>query len=567
LAVDAAGTIYFAEGSIGSGSGLDGGVFRVWKVTTDGKIFAAAGNGLESFSGDTGPAASAQLHMPTGMALDAAGNLYFSDTRNHRVRKIAPNGTITTVAGNALPGFSGDGGAATAAQLNTPMGVALDAAGNLFIADTANNRIREVFPNGIIGTYAGNGNAALFGDGGNSALAAIHAPRGVTVDPSGTLYIADTGNHCVRKVTNAVIDTVSCGFNAPSDVKADDAGNVWVADDTLILLTSTGRTSIPVAGPRGLALDALGNVYASDGNNRVVAVAPDGTVTPIAGSGICCYAGDGQAAATARFDTPWGLALDPAGNIYVADSGNNAIRLLTGGSTTFFIRAIANSASNLPGALAPGEVVTIYGVSLGPGNLVANGPNDAGLFSKELAGTTVLFNGTPAPLLYVSAGQISAIVPYGLNTANVQVTVQVGSLLTQPFTLPLTAVAPGIFTQNLSGTGAANATNQDGSINSAAHPAAAGSLLTLVATGEGQSTPAGIDGKTAGAVPPHPALPVAVTIGGKAATVQSAGGVTGTVAGVMAVTVQVPAGVSGQVPVVMTVAGVPSQPGVTVSVQ
>jgi uncharacterized protein (TIGR03437 family) len=567
LAADAAGTVYFAEGSIGSGSGLDGGVFRIWKVTSDGKIFAAAGDGLESFSGDTGPAAAAQLHMPTGVALDLGGNIYFSDTRNHRVRKIAPDGTVTTVAGNALPGFSGDGGPATAAELNTPMGLAVDTAGNLYIADSANNRIREVFANGIIGTLAGNGNAALFGDGGSSTLGAIHAPRGVAVDSSGTLYIADTGNHRVRKVSSGVIDTVAAGFNAPSDVKVDEAGNVWVADDTLILLTSTGRSSIPVAGPLGLALDTAGNVYASDANNRIVMVAPDRTVTPLAGSGICCYAGDGGPAAAARFDAPWGLAVDPAGNIYVADSGNNAIRQIGAGSSTLFVRAIANSASNVAGPLAPGEVVTIYGAGLGPAHLAANAVDDAGLFPTQLAGTTVLFNGTPGPLLYTSAGQVSAIVPYNITGANVQVAVQAGSLLTQPFTLPLAAAAPGIFTQNLAGSGAASATNQDGSLNSVSHSAAAGSLLTLIATGEGQTTPAGADGKAAGAVPPRPALPVEVTIGGKNAPVQSAGGITGVVAGVMAVTVQVPAGLSGQVPVLLSVGGISSQPGVTVAVQ
>jgi sugar lactone lactonase YvrE len=329
VAVDSSGTIYFAEGSIGSGSGLDGGVYRVWKVTADGNIFSAAGNGLESFSGDAGPASAAQLQTPAGVALDSAGNIYFSDSGNNRVRKIAPDGSITTVAGNILPGFSGDGGLATAAQLNNPTGLAVDAAGNLYIADTGNSRIREVFAaNGIIGTLAGNGNAALFGDGGSSTLAAIHAPRGVSVDATGTVYIADTGNHCVRKVASGVIDSVGCGFNAPSDAKVDSAGNVWVADDTLIVLNGAAKNTVPVAGPRGLALDAAGNIYASDANNRIVMVTPDRTVTALAGSGSCCYAGDGGPAALARLNTPWGIALDAAGNIYVADSGNDAIRLM-----------------------------------------------------------------------------------------------------------------------------------------------------------------------------------------------------------------------------------------------
>jgi uncharacterized protein (TIGR03437 family) len=569
IAVDSAGTIYFAEGSIGSGSGLDDGVFHVWKVTGDGKILSAAGNGLESFSGDSGPAAVAQMHTPAGVALDLAGNLYFSDSQNHRVRKISTDGTITTVAGNVLPGYSGDGGPAITAELNNPTGLAVDTAGNLYIADTGNNRIREVFANGVIGTLAGNGNAALFGDRGSSTLSAIHAPRGVAVDASGTIFIADTGNHCIRKVSSGVITTVGCGFNAPSDVKVDDAGNVWVADDTLILLTDAGRKSIPVAGPLGLALDAAGKIYASDANGRIVTVAPDGTVTAIAGNGICCYAGDGGPAAAAQLDTPWGIALDLAGDIFVADSGNNAIREITSASSTFFIRAVTNSASNVAGPLAPGEVVTIYGAGLGPANLVVNGIGDSGALSNSLAGTNVLFNGTAAPLLYVSAGQLSAVVPYGVTGPNVAVTVQLTGPRppTAPFTLPLAAAAPGLFTQNAAGTGPANATNQDGSLNSASHPAATGSLLTLLMTGEGQTNPVGADGKAAGATPPRPVLPVAVTIGGKAAAVQSAAGVPGVVAGVMAVTMRVPDGVTGQTPVVVTVGGISSQPGVTVSVQ
>jgi uncharacterized protein (TIGR03437 family) len=189
--------------------------------------------------------------------------------------------------------------------------------------------------------------------------------------------------------------------------------------------------------------------------------------------------------------------------------------------------------------------------------------------STTLAGTTVMFNGIAAPILYASASQVSAVVPYSIPGPNVAITVAVAGTgrTTQPFTIPVETVAPGIFTQNLVGSGAADATNQDGSVNSVSNPAAAGSLVTFIATGEGQTTPGGIDGKIAGAVPPTPAQQVAVAIGGKTAAVQSAGGIPGQVAGLMAVTVQVPAGVSGQAPVVLLVGGVPSQAGVTVSVQ
>ena len=325
IAVDAAGNLYIAEGSIGSGSGLDGGDFKIWKVGTNGLVSTAAGNGVRSFGGDGGTAATAQLNAPSGMVLDPAGNLYFSDSLNHRVRKIATDGSIITVAGNDLPGFSGDGGPAIRAELNTPTGLALDSAGNLYIADTGNNRIREVLANGNIGTLAGNGNAAYFGDGGSSVLAALHAPTGVAVDANGVVYIADPGTHRIRRVANGVIDTVVNGLDAPIDVKVDASGTLYIADDTLIVYAGS-PTSIPVPGPRGLALDAAGNVYASTSDGRVIAVR-GGAVFPVAGTTFCCYGGDGGAAAAATLSTPWGVAVAPNGNIYISDTGNNAIRL------------------------------------------------------------------------------------------------------------------------------------------------------------------------------------------------------------------------------------------------
>jgi sugar lactone lactonase YvrE len=306
IAVDGAGNIFVAEGSIGSGSGLDGGDFKVWKVAANGTISTAAGDGVASFAGDGGPAATAELNTPAGVAVDANGNVYFSDSRNNRVRRIATDGSITTVAGNDLPGFSGDGGPATQAQLRTPTGLAIDAAGNLYIADTGNNRIREVMANGIIGTLAGNGNAAYFGDGGSSVLAAMHAPTGVAVDANGTVYIADPGTHRIRRVTSGVIDTAVSGLDAPVDVKVDAAGNLYIADDTLVVYSAGTKTSIPVPGPRGLALDAAGNVYASTSDGRVVVLSGGSVVT------------------VAPVASAWGLAVGPNG-LYIADSGDNSI--------------------------------------------------------------------------------------------------------------------------------------------------------------------------------------------------------------------------------------------------
>lgn len=569
VAADANGAVYIAEGSIGSGSSLDGGAFKIWKVAPDGKLATVAGTGNRSFSGDAGPAALAQFDAPAGLALDAHGNLYIADTRNHRVRKVAPDGKITTVAGNALPGFSGEGGQATVAQLNRPSGVAVDAAGNLYIADTGNNRIRMVYPNGIIGTLAGNGNTAFFGDGQVGYKAALNHPEGVAVDEDGAVYIADTGNHRIRRVVSGIIDTVQDGFDAPSSVAAR-FGTIAVADRGAGTVYLRGPVMKAVALPnvRGVAIDPSRSVVYATGDNRVIQIVDRGPVTTLVGTGQCCYAGDGGPAGAALLNSPWGIAADPSGNLYIADTGNDAIRLATASASTFFIRAIANAASNRAGPAAPGEVVTIYGAGLGPQNLVApDQPAPGGGLPTDIAGTSVTFNGIPAPLLYVDAGQVSAIVPYGITGSTADVVVKAANVLTQPFPLAIAPAAPGIFTADATGAGPARAFNADASANAPGAPAIVGTSLTFYATGEGQTVPAGIDGKIAGASGPAPVLPVVVRIDGVLASVQSAAGAPGLPAGVMQVIVTVPPGVTGSVPLVLTVGGVASQSGVTVSLE
>lgn len=366
LAVDSAGNVYFVEGSIGSGSGLTSGDFRVWKLGTDGFLNVIAGDGQESYSGDGGPAAIAQVNAPAGMAVDSKGNVYFADTDNNRIRMISRNGTVTTVAGFGEAGYAGDGERATAALLNHPMGVAVDAYGDIFIADTGNSRIRQIDVTGTITTVAGNGNAGLFGDGGDALHAAIHAPRSVAVDPAGNLYIADTLDNRIRIVTtDGIINTfagkgkgfggdggaaVDALFNFPSSVALDGSGNVYVADqgNSRVRKISTSGTITTVAGadnglpgdgiqatsaqlgsPQGVAVDQAGNLYISDGSLNLVRKVVNGVITTIAGTGLCCYYNDGGPATKAGLNSPWGLGVDTAGNVYVADSSNNAIRLLT----------------------------------------------------------------------------------------------------------------------------------------------------------------------------------------------------------------------------------------------
>jgi len=277
---------------------------RVRKIN-GGIITTIAGTGTAGFAGDGGQATSAQLNIPGGVAVDAQGNVYIADEDNHRVRKIS-GGIITTVAGNGVAGYSGDGGQATSAQLNFPHGVTVDAQGNVFIVDTSNNRVRKV-SGGIITTVAGNGVAGFSGDGGQATSAQLNFPRQVAVDAQGNLYIADTVNHRVRKVTGGVITTFAgtgvAGFSG-------DGGQA---------------TSAQLNFPRGVALDAAGNLYIADDNSRIRKVS-GGVITTIAGTGVAGFSGDGGQATSAQLNFPWGLAVDASGNLYIGDYTNNRVR-------------------------------------------------------------------------------------------------------------------------------------------------------------------------------------------------------------------------------------------------
>jgi uncharacterized protein (TIGR03437 family) len=212
------------------------------------------------------------------------------------------------------------------------------------------------------------------------------------------------------------------------------------------------------------------------------------------------------------------------------------------------VSAVTNAASNMAGAVAPGELVVLYG--------------------SGLAGTqTVLFNGVSGPLLYATPGQVGAVAPYALGSGAVQVVVQGAGAASPPVVVASAATAPGVFTVDGSGRGQAAAVNQDGTRNGTGAPAAAGSVLSLFATGEGQTSPAGVDGKPGTTPLPQPVATVTATIGGVAAEVRFAGGASGQIAGVMQVNVVVPGGLAGAVPVVITVGGVASQSGVTVMVR
>ena len=336
------------------------------KVAAGGTISTAVGTGTSGFAGDAGAATSARLSLPQGVAMDGSGNLYVADSRNARIRKIATNGTITTVAGNGTSGYSGDAGQATSAQLNYPYGVALDTSGNLYIADANNHSVRKVALNGIITTIAGNGTSGSTGDGGQATSALLNNPLSLAVDPAGNVYIADGSNHRIRKVTTAtgiitaVVGTGTAGFSG-------DGGPA---------------TSAQLNYPNGVALDAAGNIYISDQNNRRVRkVDLSGNITTIAGTGGYSYSGDGGPAENATFRNLGGLFVDALGNVYVADQNNNAIRLLTPMGTS----PVLTIQSTSSGAFTLGQTGATYTVTVR--NAVGAGPTSGTVTVTEVPPT------------------------------------------------------------------------------------------------------------------------------------------------------------------------------------
>jgi uncharacterized protein (TIGR03437 family) len=593
VAFDSSGNVYVAD-SLNN---------RIRKIAGS-NIATVAGNGGLSSSGDSGPATGAQLNTPLGVALDSAGNIYIADSLNNTIRRVSAGGTISTFAGNSVPGNSGDGGAPTSAQLNGPQGVAVDAAGNLYIADTQNHKVRKI-SGGVIGTFAGTGTPGFSGDGGAATAASLNAPFGVAVDAAGNVYIAEFSNSRIRKVdTKGIITTVagngisgyggdggaatSAQLNGPQSVAVDAAGNLYIADtanNRVRQVTPGGSigtiggngvagfaadgvqaVSTQLGNPTGVAVDTFGNVYVADGNARVRKIYPSGIVNTIAGIGVRGYTGDGGLATAARLSAPSAVALDASGNVYVADTLNNAVRLLQLGAFGITVKAVVNGASGQSGPVSPGEVIVIYGTGMGPDQVTQSQAGSSGFVPTNVAGTSVLIDGAAAPIIYTSATQLAVVVPFETTGSLAQMFVQYQGQSSAEFNLSVASVTPGLFTLNGSGTGQAAATNQDGSSNGAAKPATPGSFISLYVSGAGQTNPGGTDGHLAAVPLPLTLLPVTVTIGGRPATVNFAGAAPGSVEGVVQVNAQIPAGLAGFIPVVVQVGTSSTQPGVTIAV-
>ena len=542
VAVDAQGNVFIADTRN----------HRVRKIG-NGSIITVAGNGQEGFSGDGGPGTAAQLSFPRAVAVDWQGNLYISDSGNSRIRKLSSGGTITTIAGSATAGFAGDGGPAASAQLSYPRGLAIDASGNIYVADSWNFRVRRITPAGTIQTIAGNGSCGPFGDGGPATAASLGLIDALVLDAQNNLYVSDQYQHSIRKVaSNGTISTVVGGGFGP----ATDGGPA---------------TAATLKFPKGLALDGQGNLLVADSlNHRVRKVVPGGAISTLAGTGVPGFSGDGGAATAAKLSSPYDLGISPQGTLYVSDLWNYRVRSVQGLPALPPVIASVSNAAGGQAVIAAGAFVSIYGANLAPktddwGGSIANQR-----LPTQIDGVSVMVGGLPAYIDYISPNQINILAP-NVTSATVAVTVTSAGVSSAPFNIPAQPYSPAFF---LWGQYAA-ASHADFSVCAKAGlfpgvssiPAKPGEWIVLWATGFGPAdAPLGV-------LTPGDKLyltaPVTVTVGGVNAPVYGGTAVLSPgYAGLYQVAIQIPdSAPDGDARVRATVGGVQSPDNVLLTVQ
>jgi uncharacterized protein (TIGR03437 family) len=580
LGTDASGNLYIAA-------------CWIQKVTPDGVVHLLGGNGNFSFGGDGGPATAAQFFVPNDLALDADGSVYVADTGNNRIRRIATDGTIATVAGTDTLGFGGDGGPASAAVLNSPSNLALDSAGNIFFTDSGNCRIRKISPNGTITTVSGNGRCTYTPDG-NSALGSSIGPGALAIDKSGNLFFAENGG--VRKIDgHGALSTLVEGirdtwFSGPA-LAVDQYDNLLLTDvrqNRILMVSPDGQIStiagggststtdgpalnVNISGTIGIAVDHAGNLAMAD-TFGIRILSAGGIRTIVSKTNPRTYTNDGPASLSSV--TPIAIRMDSAGRIYVVDhaytstypprTADASIRLLQPTKQAILIGSVRSAASQAIEPVSPGKIVVIYGAGMGPVQLAQSAARN-GAYPTNAGGTQVYFDGVAAPVIYSSAIQVAVVAPYKLPGPTTAMTIEYGGESSLPHILNVAPASPGIFSANGTGAGQAAAVNADSTINDAAHPTRPGELITLYSTGEGLDSPPQSDGNVTSMVEPYPRpiLPANVEIGGIRATVLYAGAAPGAIAGLMQIVIRVPAGVQpdGYVPVQLFVGQNPTVTG------
>ncbi len=504
---------------------------RIRTVQTDGVIRTVVGTGTRGFSGDGAAATAALISSPYGVAVDSAGNIYFSDTQNNIVRKVSASGTISRIAGTGLQGYGGDGGDALNAFLALPTGIAVDSAGNVFVADTQNNRIRRIGTDGKIATVLGTGRPNFSGDGGPGDQASLFYPEAVALDSSDNLYVADTLNHRIRMLSNQGIASTVAGDGSP--LFRGDGGQALSAS---------------LNYPRGVFVDASGNILIADSmNNRIRMVTENKVIHTIAGSGLFGDAGDGGPATLALFRYPRAVISDGAGGYLMLDTDNQRIRQLTPVPQSPAINnggVVSSTAFGGGPIAARGSWLEIYGSNLAQGTREwASSDFIEGKAPTSLAGTSVTIGGRDAYVAYVSPGQVNVQVPDSLVAGQHDLVVMNPQGSSTTYKVTVNDVQPGIFAPSslmADGKQYAGVILADGSIASISSPEIRpGDTVTLYGIGFGSVAP----NLAAGEIVRHSnavVTPLQVYFGDAQATVTYAGLAPGTL-GLYQINVVVPA--------------------------
>jgi uncharacterized protein (TIGR03437 family) len=539
-----------------------------------------AGQASRDNTGDGGPGTKARMDAPLGIAADSNGNIYIADAWAGRIRKVDRSGRITTIAGTggtATP----DGAPALKSVVNYPTGIAVNSSGEVFYTEIYLNRVRKIKTDGTVITVAGNGNypgpAVSAGDpraGGKATSAAIH-PDSIAVDGQGSLYISDSWSSAIWLVTTDGTLKLLAGNTGPSVaplLSATPTGTVYFLDfSNSIFRFDSALKPVKIKqlvyfSQAPFAVDDSDTLYMTTGS----------VLYRYSAAGIVALTGFGAPALQVDASA---AVFDPSGNLFIADFGRARVVELPAAKTCLgppvpFVSAVVNSAGYTGVHLAaPGEIIQIFGTAVGPETLVQGTFDSNGSLPTTLAGTQVIIDGTPAPLLYSSSAVTAAIVPFSVGTQDFgKLQVFLNGILSNSYSLQVLPEVPGIFTNDSTGGGQGAILNQDYSRNSSSNPARKGTAVSVYATGFGAVSPPISDGVLAPDAPSSNIQLVTATVDNESATVLYAGTAPGLVAGVTQVNVVIPqAARSGNVPIMIRfgdgLSTYATQPNVTVAIQ